>query len=287
MCYMSKELQRGFTLIELSIVLVIIGLLAGGILVGQELLNAARLHAQVSQIQSYQTAVYTFKLKYNALPGDIKAADAAKLGLASRAGGPGRGNGNKILEDQGRTMGTYVCANEKALFWRDLSQMELIEDSLTTATDSSNTNISTTLPKAKLPDNWVGIWSGGYTGMGSTTGKSNGKNYFVISNASVSGPYYYSQPGMTSSQAFSIDSKIDDGMPHTGHVTAMMPHHSYGIYAVTQYQLSGWGDLPPGTSIAASSARCFDNAGIAANTAKYSVLTAPDANKCALSFEMK
>ena len=56
--------SAGFTLIELSIVLVIIGLIIGGVLVGRDLIAAAQVRAQISQIEKYQTAVNTFRGKY-------------------------------------------------------------------------------------------------------------------------------------------------------------------------------------------------------------------------------
>jgi len=51
----------GFTLVELSIVLVIIGLIAGGILVGQDMIEAATVRAQISQIEKYETAANAFR----------------------------------------------------------------------------------------------------------------------------------------------------------------------------------------------------------------------------------
>src|SRR5579883_2923623 len=93
--------EGGFTLIELSIVLVIIGLIVGGVLVGQDLIRAAQVRATISQIEKYNTAVNTFYGKYNALPGDIPAAQVAKLGFtvtATRAGTQGRGDGNGLIE---------------------------------------------------------------------------------------------------------------------------------------------------------------------------------------------
>jgi hypothetical protein len=52
-------------------VLVIIGLIVGGILVGPEMIAAAAVRAQISQIEKYHTAVHTFQSKYGGLPGDL------------------------------------------------------------------------------------------------------------------------------------------------------------------------------------------------------------------------
>jgi prepilin-type N-terminal cleavage/methylation domain-containing protein len=62
--------ERGFTLIELSIVLVIIGLIAGGILAGSELIHASKVRATVKRFTEIDTAVNTYRTKYACLPGD-------------------------------------------------------------------------------------------------------------------------------------------------------------------------------------------------------------------------
>ncbi len=66
--------HRGFTLIELSIVLVIIGLIVGGVLVGQDLIHAAALRAVISEKDRFSAAIYTFQGKYGYLPGDFPNA---------------------------------------------------------------------------------------------------------------------------------------------------------------------------------------------------------------------
>jgi prepilin-type N-terminal cleavage/methylation domain-containing protein len=66
--------RHAFSLIELSIVLVIVGLLAGSIVVGEKLIHAAELRAVASEFHNYQEAIATFKQKYNALPGDMPNA---------------------------------------------------------------------------------------------------------------------------------------------------------------------------------------------------------------------
>src|SRR5271155_2823005 len=90
--------QHGFTLIELSIVLVIIGLIVGGVLVGQDLIRAAEVRATIAQIEKYNTAVNTFRGKYNALPGDMNAATATAFNFTARGAFAGEGDGNGVIE---------------------------------------------------------------------------------------------------------------------------------------------------------------------------------------------
>src|ERR1039458_6521771 len=94
----KSALTAGFTLIEISIVLVIIGLIIGGILVGQDLINAAAIRAQIAQIEKYNTAVRTFQTKFNALPGDMNATTATAFGFAARGTFAGQGDGNGLIE---------------------------------------------------------------------------------------------------------------------------------------------------------------------------------------------
>src|SRR3954468_21990802 len=91
--------ERGFTLIELSIVLVIIGLIVGGVLVGQDLIRAAEIRATVGQYEKYNTAINTFRSKYNGLPGDIVGPGAFGLYSTSMDGSAaGLGDGNGLVE---------------------------------------------------------------------------------------------------------------------------------------------------------------------------------------------
>src|SRR5262247_3820854 len=84
-----KRYARGFTLIEIAIVLVIIGLLLGGVLKGQELITGARVRNLISQQDGIKAAFFGFQDRYRALPGDYAAAQAN----IATAGGNGNGNG--------------------------------------------------------------------------------------------------------------------------------------------------------------------------------------------------
>jgi len=66
--------RSAFTLVELSIVLVILGLLVGGTLTGQSLIHAAELRSVVKDYEKYKTAMHVFEDKYFALPGDMTNA---------------------------------------------------------------------------------------------------------------------------------------------------------------------------------------------------------------------
>ena len=94
--------QRGFTLVEIAIVLVIIGLLLGGILKGQELITAARVRNFADQAASIQAAYYGFIDRYRAVPGDMLATQActAISNTIATWGCPGGvgGNGNGTID---------------------------------------------------------------------------------------------------------------------------------------------------------------------------------------------
>lgn len=218
--------EQGFTLIELSIVLVIIGLIVGGVLVGQDLIRAAEVRATIAQIEKYNTAVNTFRGKYNALPGDMNASTASAFGFAARGANGGQGDGNGVIEGYNGTSALgYFQAGETLSFWSDLSvgnaatpmNINLIDGSFTlyalpttAAPTITSANASSYYPAAKLGrGNSIYVYS------------TNGTNYYGIAPVTTAaGVVGTLTASMTVSQAYQIDKKTDDGFPATGNVSA-------------------------------------------------------------------
>jgi len=106
--------QTGFTLIEIAIVLVIIGLLLGGVVKGQEMISASRARSVISQQDGIKAAFFGFQDRYRALPGDYGAADS---NLNCGASTCLNGNNNSYIE----AAATGTVAHEDILAWSHLS----------------------------------------------------------------------------------------------------------------------------------------------------------------------
>lgn len=120
--------QRGFTLIELSIVLMVIGLIVGGVLVGRDLIHAAEIRKTISQYEQFNTAVNAFRGKYNCLPGDCVNADQFGMGdacltLGFADGTCTNGNGDGMIGSCNYDVAcsASVSLREYTNFWHHLS----------------------------------------------------------------------------------------------------------------------------------------------------------------------
>ncbi len=209
--------KAGFTLIELSIVLVIIGLIVGGVLVGQDLIKAAEIRATISQYEKYNSAMNTFRTKYNGMPGDLLAAQAIAFGLGTAA--TTVGDGNSLIESTATT-NLNIPRSETLVIWQQLSGSSLVDGSygadLTTAGATAVTTVATYLPAAKIGrgNYWI-------------AGSSSGLNYYSLIQpaafAATPATTYTTtglSGGLTPIEAYNVDSKLDDGMPNTGIVRA-------------------------------------------------------------------
>ena len=109
----SKD--AGFSLVELAIVLVVLGLLIGGVLKGVELVESARLKSILTQVNEFRIAVSTFIDRYDALPGDYHEASQYIKGTLKD------GNNSGFIEGPGLARDSEACA-----FWMHLAEAQLI-----------------------------------------------------------------------------------------------------------------------------------------------------------------
>lgn len=195
---MHKKNTKGFTLIELSISLVIIGLIVGGILGARDLISQAELRSVMKDVSGYRTAINTFNLKYNGLPGDIINASSY---WPSCDATPANCNGNG---DGG--LGTV----EGKRGWQQLSDSGLIPGSYNGA------NAAPVVLDEQVPSS--SVEGGGYTLLtGTGASPSAGKNLILfgipISTGAITGGNVLSPPDVKA-----IDDKMDDGLPGQGKV---------------------------------------------------------------------
>lgn len=249
----AKTNQQGFTLIELSIVLVIIGLIVGGVLVGQDLIKGAEIRALISQIEKYDAAANTFRGKYNGIPGDILNQDnffTAVTGESSSVAGLGNGDGAVQSTDDGTSScGTFNCVSgEATMFWSQLSQAGLINESITSTNPTAVTTVvsNSIVPAAK-------------GGSGSISVNANGSaNFYVI--AAISGTAVGGVPptindALEQIEAFQIDTKMDDGIPGVGRVLSTTSNIA-GTYNANTDCATGTGSTSTYYTASTQAAQC-------------------------------
>lgn len=219
----------GFSLVELSIVLVILGLLTGGILAGQSLIRASELRAVSSEYQRYQTAINSFRDKYFAYPGDFPNATrfwqrqvnaahcVTSSGAAENSAGGCDGNGNGQLN----SAPAASQAGEFQQFWRHLALAGLIEGTysgLAGAGGVSDCVLGTDCPRSKLSNaGWGAQYTANYAGDANAYAFDY-QNFFYF-GAFISGNMP-ANPALKAEEAWNVDTKMDDGRPGYGKIMA-------------------------------------------------------------------
>ena len=219
---MKRSGKHGFTLVEMSIVLVIIGLVTGGILVGRELIASSEIRGTVSHIDKYKSAYQAFRMKYNCIPGDC--INASRFGLTGMNSSTNYANGDGdgliySYNDGTNNNATNIAATHKyGESWGSLGHFrgaELIDKMYTNSMAQSTSN---------LPIPGAFMWFTSLRPMTVPAGyvlPDKAGNYLYISTYPVNGQTFnVANPVLTPAQAFSIDSKIDDGYPMSGSVRA-------------------------------------------------------------------
>ncbi|MBS7532299.1 prepilin-type N-terminal cleavage/methylation domain-containing protein [Ancylobacter sonchi] len=226
-------MKRGFSLVELSIVLVILGLLTGGILAGQSLIRAAELRAVTTEYQRWVTSTQTFRDKYLAVPGDFRDAtrfwgrQTSSADCISNSGsavntttGVCDGNGNGLVAQH---TAPASSPNEFFQFWRQLASAGLIEGAYNGISGASGVLKSdeNNAPRSRIGN---GFWFSALrdnldpteTSLFFNTDHGNTLQIGALSSngSPVNGLFF-------PEEVWNIDLKLDDGKPGRGRVLAI------------------------------------------------------------------
>lgn len=220
----------GFTLIELSIVLVIIGLITGSILVGRDLIRAAEIRSVASDKEKIITAVNTFKTKYNCLPGDCPSA-VDFFGTNPAGCPPPAGSAPSMQTCNGSGIGKigYGAGNEQLYFWQHLAAAGLWPGIFR---GTSNALVNATLEPTVIPQitgNPSNYWWVEHTMTsdfaGYELGQSFGYQHLIIStpagHPTSNTTYSETNHLFTPSEALAFDIKFDDGKPASGNIQVL------------------------------------------------------------------
>ncbi|MBL8891548.1 MAG: prepilin-type N-terminal cleavage/methylation domain-containing protein [Planctomycetaceae bacterium] len=276
------ELHHGFTLIELSIGLVIIGLLIGGVLFGRDLIEGAAIRKQMSNLAQLDSNVNAFKMKFASLPGDMSMSKAAQFGLpydaTAQSGGNNFHNENGVIDQysssfddlslcRNRTGIGRVCVNVTTTYWGEphYFMRQLYEARLSPYRVTSNTPSDLPNSAAKLD------YGDGYLVVGTSTWAKGG--YYLGMGTSNPASMWFGNSAFgafTSAQAMQFDTKFDDGKPTTGIVRAA--HWESGGYGMNV----DYGPLAGGTTYPRN---CVSGA---VSAAVYDLTTKPGSKECGL-----
>jgi len=186
-----KNQQGGFTLVEIAIVLVIIGLLLGGVLKGQELINSAKVKNLANDFRSVPTFVFAYQDKFRALPGDDRAANAHVGALAASQGnGTGRIDGDWNAEPAAGA--ACAAGDESCNFW--------------THVRLANLATGATVPAAGT-DFFPRNSEGGLIGVTGVAPIANWTGNFYVCSTNIQGRFVRQ-----------LDLMMDDGNTTTGNV---------------------------------------------------------------------
>lgn len=216
-----KNQQSGFTLVEIAIVLVIIGLLLGGVLKGQELINSAKVKNFANDFRNIPLFIYGYQDRFRALPGD-DAAVVAHIPTATPAA-PAGTLGNGVINGN---WDTVTLTDESMLFWQHVRLAGFASGSTVVAANNTY---------------WPTNADGGRIGI-----ESGSANYIINTDAAtfLQGSYVVCSTGILGRFALQLDTTMDDGNPQTGSLRVVTPGHVRGAVALTTAAIQAAPDAP-------------------------------------------
>ena len=177
--------ERGFTLVEMAMVLVIIGLLLGGILKGQELIYSAKARAVGNELRDTATMISAYQERFRSLPGDDKSANSHLSGVSSTQ----IGNGDGSLDGN---WDSTTTTDESALIWLHLRRAKLA---------SGSTDLT-----------------GDWEPRGAEGGRLGVTTSSPYAATNMSGRLFVCQNNVSGRIAQQVDASLDDGKANSGSV---------------------------------------------------------------------
>lgn len=204
--------NSGFSLVEMSVVLIIIGLIIGGIMAGKGMIRAAEMNQVITDMQRYKTAVELFEEKYEALPGDMPDAESYWA-----AADTDNGNGNGLIHNDAESIDLWNHLGLAGLIKGDYDHTA---SALTAGTSAPETG--------ELHTYLVGHYCSIAACSNWAASEIDSALLMIagVDGVTISGQYADlddyngSNTGFTNKDAFSLDQKIDDSEPLTGRLIA-------------------------------------------------------------------
>ncbi|MER2624596.1 MAG: prepilin-type N-terminal cleavage/methylation domain-containing protein [Accumulibacter sp.] len=213
-----RKQQSGFTLVEIAIVLVIIGLLLGGVLKGQELINSAKVKNMVGDFRTVSSLAYGYQDRFKALPGDQTQAQldlAFGAGVAAACAPPAAAG--QCVQNNGRIDGAWNAAavtDETFVFWQHVRLANLA---------SGPTQIANPNYQPRNAD-------GGLIGIESGLNAAGAAAPFIVG---MRGTFFVCSDGILGRYVRQIDTVMDDGDTAAGSVQAVPTGSVRGAVAAT------------------------------------------------------
>ena len=199
--------EKGFTLIEITFIIIIVGFLLGIFLNANMVLKNAEIKAFIVQLEKYNTAITIFKKKYGQMPGDLKKT--VIFGLSEKNTD---GDENGIIEDLDSVKKIKENSIEKSTgeisnFWMHLTNSGFL-DEIYDGNSGFRSRIGRTYPITKINNTGIIVFG------------VDGKNYYHVGAFKIlaNSKFDLSDSSLKPFEAFLIDKKIDDGIPRTGNV---------------------------------------------------------------------
>jgi prepilin-type N-terminal cleavage/methylation domain-containing protein len=204
--------KQGFTLIELSIVIVIIGLIVAGVTAGNSLVEQAKIRSTISEFDNIRMQINVFRAQYHALPGDFSAASS--YWTSSQCPGTCNGNGNKELHFQGESGHVFNHLNLAGI-----SNFNAVGSNYVSASSSDVNSV----PRSPLENAYFRVNINYYSYFGKT-------GLAILLAGLHASDTASRHSGITAMQAVTIDKKVDDGVANEG-----------TIWGVTGYNVNSGG----------------------------------------------